>query len=149
MINGFQSYRFLSNFWSVSIEIDGKAYSSVEHYYQACKARTTEDHEQIRNARTPGEAKRLGGKTDIIDQWDQKKVWIMMRGLRAKFSNLELARKLFDTGDEFLVEWNYWGDRFWGVSDYVGYNLLGQLLMMVREEVKERMTSPILLQRSV
>ena len=58
--------------------------------------------------------------------------------LMAKFSqNEDLKKKLLDTGDATLIEGNTWGDKYWGVCKGVGKNRLGELLMEVREELKQ------------
>ena len=60
----------------------------------------------------------------------------MLTGLRKKFADPELRNLLLATGDEELIEGNYWGDTYWGVCNGVGQNKLGKLLMQVREEIK-------------
>jgi hypothetical protein len=57
--------------------------------------------------------------------------------VKEKFTrDTELGAKLVATGDEELVEGNYWGDTFWGVCRGVGQNHLGKILMKVREELR-------------
>ena len=46
-----------------------------------------------------------------------------------------LAR-LLETGDVYLEETNTWGDVFWGVCNGKGENMLGQVLMLIRDELK-------------
>ena len=53
-----------------------------------------------------------------------------------KFNIPELKQKLLETGNTELVEGNTWGDTFWGVYNVEGENILGRLLMKVREELK-------------
>ena len=65
----------------------------------------------------------------------------MLEALRTKFSIKGLKEKLLATGDEELVEGNFWHDNFWGVCSCSkcgnkGQNKLGKLLMQVREEIK-------------
>ena len=66
----------------------------------------------------------------------------MLIGLRKKFANPELRDLLLATGDEELVEGNYWHDNEWGnctcprCKNIPGKNKLGKLLMQVREEIK-------------
>ena len=59
----------------------------------------------------------------------------MLTGLRYKFSNPDLKEKLLATGNEELVEGNWWGDQYWGICDGIGKNKLGKLLMKVRKEL--------------
>ena len=54
-----------------------------------------------------------------------------------KFSQSEeLKKKLLDTGDQELIEGNYWNDTFWGVCEGKGQNHLGKILMQIREELR-------------
>jgi ribA/ribD-fused uncharacterized protein len=137
MIPEFQgSYRWLSNFWVCPIEFGGINYPSVEHAYQAAKCADVWDRHKILHAKTPGDAKRIGRKSKIRDDWDVVKLDVMLDLLRKKFSIPDLRKKLFDTGNLVLQEGNWWGDKFWGVDlrTNAGENHLGKLLMRVRDE---------------
>ena len=139
MINQFSGeYAFLSNFYPSPIAYDNSkiVYPTVEHYFQAMKTFQSDEHEAIRIATTPGEAKRLGRRCTLREDWENIKDEVMHRALKMKFKDPELRAKLLATGDEFLVEGNTWGDRYWGVCEGRGLNKLGQLLMIVREECR-------------
>lgn len=140
MINVFTgTNRFLSNFYPAPLTINGLAFATAEHAYQAAKAVNDEDRERIRNAKTPGDAKRLGRKIECRPDWEARRVSEMLTILRAKFSqNPDLAARLIQTGDQQLIESNTWGDRFWGVCAGVGANELGKALMLVRTELLDR-----------
>lgn len=74
----------------------------------------------------------------LRDGWEDMKEAVMLRGLRAKFTqHADLARLLLSTGDALIVEQSprdsYWG---WG-SDHRGKNRLGHLLMQLREELRQ------------
>ena len=64
----------------------------------------------------------------------------MWKLLKTKFKNPELRALLRGTGDAPLIEGNTWGDTFWGVCGTKGSNVLGQLLMKLRNnlQMKER-----------
>jgi len=68
--------------------------------------------------------------------WDQIKVDVMLRGLRAKFQNESLRLMLLWTGDAILKE-DSPTDMFWGGTLLGSQNMLGKLLMQVREEIKQ------------
>ena len=74
--------------------------------------------------------------------WEQIKVDVMRTGLMLKFTDAALAEKLLATGDEELVEGNWWHDNTWGnchcpqCSRLGGRNLLGMLLMELRKELQ-------------
>ena len=140
MINEFKNaYRFLSNFYPSSFRLNNKTYTTVEHYYQSQKAEDKRDRETIRLARTPEKAKRLGRVVKTIDTWEETKELVMETGLKAKFDqNLILKKELISTGDNMLVEGNYWGDKYWGVclKTNKGKNRLGKLLTKLRNEYR-------------
>lgn len=53
-------YGCFSNFSPYGVEIDGRYWPTVEHYFQAQKFTHLAHQERIARARTPKEAKRLG-----------------------------------------------------------------------------------------
>lgn len=137
MIDRFDGeYAFLSNYSTSPFRIDYILFPTMEHYFQANKADNQNDYLHIAYAPTPGEAKRLGRKIQLRPDWEKIKDKVMLTGLRKKFADPELRSLLLSTGDEELIEGNYWGDTYWGVCNGVGQNKLGQLLMQVREEIK-------------
>ena len=140
MIDEFKGkYSFLSNFYLCSFWYNGDQWRSSEHAFQAAKAKIPLDYFKIRDAKTPGLAKRIARQCLIIDNWDQKKIDIMREVLVSKFSqNENLKQMLLNTGNQQLIEGNTWGDIFWGVSLKTGkgQNILGLLLMSVRSRLK-------------
>lgn len=137
MIDRFDGeYAFLSNYSASPFRVDYVLFPTMEHYFQANKADNQNDYLRIAHAPTPGEAKRLGRKIQLRPDWEKIKDNIMLAGLRKKFADPELRNLLLATGDEELVEGNYWRDTYWGVCNGVGQNKLGKLLMQVREEIK-------------
>lgn len=139
-IRGFKGpNRWLSNFWPcLIIDNQGLTYRSVEHAYQATKFEYgSEMFEKIRTADTPAQAKKLGKSPGKRDDFDDIKEHLMYRLLKQKFHpETELARWLNDTGNQDIIEENKWGDTFWGVCNGEGKNVLGKLLMQVREELR-------------
>lgn len=132
------NYRWLSNFYECSVEINGKEFNSAEHAYQAHKTNDPRWFDDIKNAATPGKAKRLGAKCPVMGDWDSIKVEVMKKCVRAKFSqNADLKEKLLAT-DGYLEEGNNWGDKFWGTNDGIGYNMLGKILMEIRAELRNQ-----------
>jgi ribA/ribD-fused uncharacterized protein len=131
-------YSFLSNFYDSSIIIDGKLFKTVEHAYQAHKTLDSEDFEKIRKSKTPSEAKKIGRTVSLREDWDSVKVSLMKVFLQKKFENPFLADLLVSTQDALLIEENFWNDKFWGVCRGSGKNMLGKLLMEVRENIKHQ-----------
>lgn len=131
-------YRFLSNFYPCEMDVAGVRYPTLEHAFQAEKTTNMTEREIIRNARTPGQAKALGRKVTLRQDWDEIRVDVMLELLRIKFSDKVLRAELLATEDALLVEGNHWNDRFWGVCEGKGENWLGKLLMEIRKEIRCR-----------
>ncbi len=129
-------YRWLSNFHLVKIDYEGLVFPSTEHAYQASKASTIQERVWIANAKTCGEAKRMGKEVNMWEGFEFVKKDVMYRVNKIKFQNPELKAKLLATGDQELIEGNTWGDTYWGVCNGEGFNHLGKILMKIREEIR-------------
>lgn len=131
-------HRFLSNFYKLPqpIEWEGLLYPTTEHAYQAAKTLDVAQRMKIRDAKTPGQSKRLGRSVTLRTGWDAMRVFVMDSLLWLKFSHPILRRWLLETGDAELVEGNTWGDTFWGVCKGHGQNHLGKGLMRIRDAIK-------------
>lgn len=126
---------YCSNFYRSPIKMNGKVYPTVEHYYQASKTLILEEHEMVRLLPTPKEAKFAGAHVTLRRGWDDIKAEVMLEGLRAKFTqHPDLKEKLLSTGDARLHENSPW-DKYWGYANGEGLDMLGRLLMQVREEM--------------
>jgi len=137
-IKEFQhEYRFLSNFWPASVQLQGLWFPTVEHAYQAAKTFDLKEREAISYLSTPGEAKRAGRRLLVRPDWEEEKLLIMEDLVKQKFQSPSLRAKLLETGDAKLEEGNYWRDRFWGVYNGQGANHLGKILMKIRDEIKK------------
>lgn len=145
MISKFTGeYSFLSNFYHSPFCYQGNIYPTAEHAFQAYKTldgtqRIIFHSADLTNDRTelsPGQAKQLGRKLDLREDWEEVKVDVMRDVLRAKFEFYPCREMLLETGDQELVEGNHWNDTFWGVCRSKGKNTLGKLLMEVREELR-------------
>jgi ribA/ribD-fused uncharacterized protein len=148
MISGFfGEYRFLSNFWPASVFYENVIYPTSENAFQAAKFA---HHDRVVFEHySPGDAKRHAQdphRLYVGEAWRSVKLDVMEKILRQKFSsrNKELMQALLHTGDRKLVEANWWGDDFWGVSIPNplaiphGENHLGRLLMKIRAELQGR-----------
>jgi ribA/ribD-fused uncharacterized protein len=134
-------YGELSNFAAFPIVVDGVTWPTTEHYFQAAKFADESHREAIRLEKSPMIAARMGrdrGKSLRAD-WGTVKEDVMLKALRAKFSqHNDLATLLVQTGDRVLIEHtandSYWADG----GDGSGRNRLGELLMVVRSELRAR-----------
>lgn len=144
----------LSNFYACSFEFDGHVWSSSEQAFMARKAVEFGDDEmlqQIRQAKKPLEAKRLGRKVRGYDdeRWCAARERHMFEVLLAKFSqHAESRAALLATGTTRIAEASP-RDRVWGIgmgasnpdaqdpSKWKGRNLLGKTLEEVRARLVE------------
>lgn len=131
-------YRFLSNFYLHPI----MGFASAEHAYQAQKAPyNVAFQRKIANSHSPSQAKSLGLAVNLRDDWEEKKLEVMMAILQEKFNDPGLKEKLLATEDAELVEGNWWHDTYWGFCTcsrhMCGANHLGKLLMQVRDRLKK------------
>lgn len=115
------------------VSVYGYEFVSAENAYQASKCwDRVEEFLSIR----PKKAKRLGKKLATRVDFDEVKDELMYEVVLAKFEGYaELREKLLATGDAYLIEGNWWNDRYWGVCRGVGENRLGKILMRVRYEL--------------
>lgn len=137
MIKGFfGKNRFLSNFYEYPITVNGAEYRSAENAFQSFKTLDLEERKNLFSQCTPKRAKHLGRIVKLRDDWEEIKLEVMYKVVLIKFSNtLFLRRKLILTGNQELIEENYWNDIFWGRCNNKGENHLGKILMRVREEI--------------
>jgi len=129
-------YRWLSNFWSCFVVLDGQTYPSTENAYQAAKTLGHDARVPFRSCFAT-KAKRAGRALKIRGDWEEVKLSVMEDLLRQKFATAELRERLLATGDVELIEGNDWSDTYWGVDDKLGgQNNLGKLLMRIREDLR-------------
>lgn len=130
-----------SNFAPFPVEIDGRRWPTTEHYFQAQKFAGTEREEQVRAAASPMTAARMGRSRahPLRSDWESVKDAVMHSAVLTKFKqHADLRHLLLSTGDAEIVEHtkndSYWGDG----GDGSGRNMLGRILMAVREELRGR-----------
>ncbi|MCK9458683.1 MAG: NADAR family protein [Proteobacteria bacterium] len=139
-----EPYGFLSNFWREPIDFGygtkPDTYQTNEHYYQSQKAKSYAMKEWIRRAPTAYAAMTAGRNLrpeEMVQKWETKKTEVMLEGLRKKFHyNNTLRYLLLWTGDAILIE-DSPTDMFWGGALPGSQNMLGKLLVQVRDEIKE------------
>ena len=136
-MNGRFIDNWFSNFKASPIYVGNKMWPDVETYFQAMKTKDEHEQEQIRTCGSPSNAKRLGRKVQLRVDWEHVKESIMEIALRVKFRPGTEWREKLDATTGPIIEWNNWGDRYWGMTlDGIGKNRLGEILMKIRDEVR-------------
>lgn len=144
------SFAFLSNYYDpCPVRFENQTYRNSEAAYQASKTTDLTVREKFLNL-TPDEAKKLGKQIEIRADWDKVKAFVMQKVVHAKFSqHSDLAELLLRTGDEELVEGNYWHDNYFGdcrcqTCRFIwGENVLGEILMEEREALRREQENAV------
>jgi len=138
-------YGVLANFTESKIHVAAEGdrkeatFASAEHYFQAMKfEHSPKDFADVAAAKNAKDAAKIGRDhtRPLRSDWDVVKDECMYKVCLAKFKQ---DRKLWDlligTGDKKIVERSpkdgYWGDN----ADGTGLNMLGVILMRVRERL--------------
>jgi ribA/ribD-fused uncharacterized protein len=146
-------YKNFSNGSQHPIDMDGEKFPTVEHYFQAMKAKEFKDDEiynKILKAKTPKAAKALGKKVKnfVIEVWESKRDELMEKAIRAKFvQHPEIRKELMATEEKIIGKADP-RDTYWGIgtsmelekakfpSKWRGQNKLGRMLMALRNTFK-------------
>src|SRR5580704_13116722 len=112
-----EEFGCFSNFSAHPIRVKGMMWATSEHYFQSQKFAGTEREQEVRFAKSPSVAARLGRSREhsLRPDWESAKDTIMREAVLAKFTqHSDLRQILLDTGDAVLVEHTandaYWGD---------------------------------------
>lgn len=130
----------LSNFSAFNLRWKGARFATSEQAYHWEKFYETEPKVawKVMNADSAHEAFKIAEqyKKCRRPDWDDVKVDIMRRIIRAKFDQHEyVRRKLLATGNRELIE-DSWRDDFWGWGpNRDGKNMLGRLWMDLRNQM--------------
>ncbi|HKI17341.1 MAG TPA: NADAR family protein, partial [Isosphaeraceae bacterium] len=100
------AYGCFSNFSPHPIRLKGKTWPTSEHYFQAQKFAGTPDEEEVRQAKSPMVAARMGRsrKRPLRTDWESVKDSIMYEAVLAKFTqHADLREILLGTGNAPIV----------------------------------------------
>ncbi|EAN94027.1 hypothetical protein C3747_10g328 [Trypanosoma cruzi] len=123
------------------IVIRHKQYPSVHHYFLTERFRDAPVTAALRSATSVWELDRLVKEAERTgsqrEDWNRVKVDVMLLGNYMKFKQNEAVRSLLlETGDKLIIDHttsdDFWGDR----GDGSGKNLLGVILMAVRDRLR-------------
>lgn len=143
-----------SNWYPCQFTMNNHKFSNSEQammFKKACLFQDSESQKLILKTDSPKAVKALGRKIKNFDQktWDKHKENLVYSALLQKFSqNIDLQEDLLSTGNLVLVEASPY-DKIWGIGMEVddpditnptkwrGENLLGKVLMRVRDSLRE------------
>ena len=144
---------YLSNWYLSKFTVDYIEFSSMEQYMMYKKAKCFDDEDIARDILSTDDVekiKHLGRKVKNYNDiyWNGVRQIVVYEGVYAKFSqNHTLKKMLIDTKDDILAECAV-HDSILGIglsmhdpcrfdqTKWLGKNLLGYTLMMVREKLK-------------
>jgi len=133
-----EKYFPFSNFSNHRVYYGGNEYATSEHAFQAAKATNETDRAYVAAATSPTKAKRRGREIACRSDWDEVKDTIMLHIVYLKvLQNEDVRLLLLGTGEEELIEGNWWKDDYWGKvkrnGKWEGRNVLGRTFMLVRD----------------
>jgi len=135
----FDDYGGFSNFSDHPFVLHNLYWRTPEHYYQAHKfRRDSAMFHRIQQSKTAMESKNLAYSCDIdYKDWKSRKILFMHNALIEKFRQNEELKKLLIETDEYYIIEKAVDDEYWGSGkNSNGKNMLGRLLMFVRDEFK-------------
>jgi ribA/ribD-fused uncharacterized protein len=147
-----EPFGFMSNFYkSKFVDEEGNQFCCNEQYFMYHKAKLFDTSllVSILKETSATKIKALGRSVKNYDDsiWNEHKLNIMINGLRLKFQqNKKLLEELLSTNNKILYEASK-NDKIWGIGFYTdkaitvnpnkyGQNLLGEALMIIRNELK-------------
>jgi len=133
-----------SNLYKRTVLFAGEEYPTAEHAYQAGKARKDEVRKWLMQAPSPSLLAMAAHGLyvwDVTPDWSKTKFDRMRGVLFAKFSQHDdLKQLLLSTGEARLVETATVDNpvnRLWGEVNGIGKNMLGIMLMELRQQLKK------------
>jgi len=148
----YKTAKHYSNFYKTEFYYDGHLFHNSEQAFMYCKANHFKDYdtmEAILEETDPMSVKYLGRLVQGYDEddWNRHRQTYMFGVCFAKYSQNETIKNdLISTGNKILVEASP-TDRIWGIGlpcsspdiydekKWRGQNLLGKVLMYVRDEL--------------
>jgi ribA/ribD-fused uncharacterized protein len=143
-------YGWLGNMFAAPITYNGQIWRTSEALFQALRFEDVTIREMIRNEKSPMSAKMVAKQKvyrtkRVVEPMTTEDIENMRLCLRIKFDqHSELREKLLKTEDHIIFEdvsaRNRARHKFWGAvktnGQLDGQNMLGNLLMELREELK-------------
>lgn len=122
-----------SNLATIPITLDAFTWHSAEQFYQASKFTDEAIITKIKNCSNPFLCAAMGQTREfkIREDWEQIKVAVMERAIRARFDQHPKLADRLKRSKGTLYDHSA-ADDFWGF----GANVTGKILMKIREELQ-------------
>ena len=143
---------YLSNFYVCRINVWNREFNTVESAFQWRKCMHHGDvktAEKILTSRPGLQAKYLSKiireKVHLRAEWNKQRYSVMYALVALKFRYPTLRKRLLDTREAEFKEWVNSREGYWSALTYsgqAGQNILGQILMRVREFIRTYQTHP-------
>lgn len=152
-----EEYGCFSNWYHAEFDYAGRHYENSEQfmmYHKVLMFHKYELADKIMQTSDPAKCKKIAGQKFAefdSELWEKTCVAIVKRGVKAKFAqNRSILKILLNTGNALLAECSPY-DKKWGigidindpqrffVANWKGKNLLGRILMEVRDELRQEL----------
>lgn len=150
-----EEYGCFSNWYPAEFDYAGRHFANAEQfmmYHKVLMFRKYDLADQIMGTSDPAKCKKIAGQKFPefnSELWEKTCQTIVKRGVKAKFlQNDDILKILLNTGNALLAECSPY-DKKWGIgidindpdrcviAKWKGRNLLGRILMEVREELRQ------------
>lgn len=123
-------YPITDDYWNI--------FYDSEWYYMAERFNDLEIKKAIAQAsKIKWHSKKVAYKyREIMNQNDTDRIEFMREAIKRKYDESKWRRWLLqETGTREIIEFTYWGDRFFGIdsTDRTGRNILGKIHMQYRD----------------
>ena len=142
-----EEYGWMGNMAPYPIKFDGKVWLTSESLFQSMRFDDDSVKEIIRGEKSPMGAKMKAKKNRdqmVVVPMSELDVENMRKCVKMKFdAHPQLKRQLMNTKDSFIYEdignrngerHKFWGAKKWSESEGDGNNMMGKILMDLREE---------------
>lgn len=142
-----EEYGWMGNMAPYPIKFDGKVWRTSEALFQSMRFDDDNVKEIIRGEKSPMGAKMKAKKNRdqmVVVPMSELDVENMRKCVKMKFdAHPQLKRQLMNTKDSFIYEdignrngerHKFWGAKKWSESEGAGNNMMGKILMDLREE---------------
>ena len=142
-----EEYGWMGNMAPYPIKFDGKVWRTSEALFQSMRFDDDNVKEIIRGEKSPMGAKMKAKKNRdqmVVVPMSELDVENMRKCVKMKFdAHPQLKRQLMNTKDAFIYEdignrngerHKFWGAKKWSESEGDGNNMMGKILMDLREE---------------